>query len=630
MRLGVITKRSTALLLWVLAAASTGQTVLAQQVGGTAAEPTVSAPTTGGVKITVEAPAELKTLLERHLDVVRLGRLTREDVDDTEWSRLIDAVPSQVKNLLQTEGYFAATVMLEREPRRSPGEADIVRLRVQPGPRARISRVTLEAQGELESGAAAGVAHASATRAQFRNGWALPAGAPFLNNSWSDAKAAALARLRAAGYATAAWDGTAAEVDLARNEVRLFLVVDSGPLFRYGSLQIEGLADHNTATVENLLAAQRGAPVTETLLLDFQDRLQKSGLFEGVNVTLDLDPTTAGQARINARAQEAPLQVYTFGVGISANNGPRASVEHVVRRVFGYAASSRVKVELGKKRQAGDAEISTHPLEGLHRYLLGGAVERLLSDSDAVLSQRLRLGRTQDKSSVERLHFAEFERSLRTIDGGERNDSVALSLNFHGAWRDLDSVVLPTRGVSLSVQVGAGRSRSNSGKSSGKNSGSNSDKHGDFARGYGRLTGYLPLGQSWYGQARIELGQVFARDQVAVPESQKWRAGGDESVRGYGYRTLGPLVGRVVGSGNAIATGSLEVARPFLAHLPSLWGALFVDVGGAANKLADIATSTGYGVGVRWRSPVGPLRLDYAWARETGKARLHFTVGIAF
>ena len=72
---------------------------------------------------------------------------------------------------------------------------------------------------------------------------------------------AALTLLRSAGYATAAWIGTAAEVDLSRNEVRLFLVVDSGPLFRYGALQIEGLAVHDTATVENLLNARRGAPV---------------------------------------------------------------------------------------------------------------------------------------------------------------------------------------------------------------------------------------------------------------------------------------------------------------------------------------------------------------------------------
>lgn len=571
-----------------------------------------------GVQISVEAPADLKALLERHLDVVRLGRLVRDEVDDSEWSRLIDAAPAQVRDLLQTEGYFAPTITLEREPRRAAGQADVVLLRVQPGERARISRVTLQAQGALEADANASEAHAASTRSQFLQSWAMPAGAVFRNENWSDAKAAALARLRAAGYANAAWDGTAAEVDPLRNEVRLFLVVDSGPLFRYGQLQIEGLAAHDATTIENLLAAERGAPVTESLLLDFSDRLQKSGLFEGVNVSLDADPALAGQARILVRAQEAPLQVYTFGVGVSANNGPRASVEHLYRRVFGYPASSRLKIELGQKRQALDGEITTHPLDGLHRYLLGASVERLLSDTDTVLSQRLRAGRTQDKSRLERLHFVEFERSLRTTDSGERNDSVAFSANFHGAWRDLDSLVLPTRGVSLAVQVGAGVSRSSVGQ------------NGSFTRAYGRLTGYLPLGQSWYGHARLEMGQAFAREGVAVPESQKWRAGGDESVRGYGYRTLGPLVDGVVGSGNAIFTSSIEVARPFVARMPSLWGAVFADVGGAANTFGAIDSVAGVGVGLRWRSPVGPLRLDYAWATKTGKGRLHFAVGIAF
>ena len=610
-----------ALLLAALLALAcwSGIVAAAENAASAASAPTAavaSAPT--GVQISVDAPAELKALLERHLDVVRLGRLVRDDVDDSEWSRLIDAAPAQVRELLQTEGYFAPTIALEREPRRAAGQADVVHLRVQSGPRARISRVTLQAQGELDINSTAGDARATGTLKQLVQGWEMPAGAVFRNEIWSDAKAAALARLRAAGYASASWTGTAAEVDLQQNQVRLFLVVDSGPLFRYGQLQIEGLAAHDATTIENLLAAQRGAPVTESLLLDFSDRLQKSGLFEGVNVSLDPDPTQAGQARILVRAQEAPLQVYTFGVGVSANNGPRASVEHLYRRVLGYPASSRLKVELGKKRQALDGEITTHPLDGLHRYLLGAAVERLLSDTDTVLSQRLRAGRTQDKSSLERLHFVEFERSLRTTGSGERNDSVALSANFHGAWRDLDSLVLPTRGVSLAVQVGAGVSRSSAGQ------------NGSFTRAYGRLTGYLPLGQSWYGQARLELGQAFAKAGVAVPESQKWRAGGDESVRGYGYRTLGPLVDGVVGSGDAIFTSSIELARPFVARMPSLWGAVFADVGGAADSMGNIKPVSGVGVGLRWRSPVGPLRLDYAWATKTGKGRLHFTVGIAF
>jgi translocation and assembly module TamA len=571
------------------------------------------------VQVEIQAPAELKALLERYLDLVRLGRLVaRDDVDDTEWSRLIDATPPQVRSLLQTAGYFSPVIQMERLPATAAGQPDRVRVLVEPGQRLRVGRVSIEAEGELERGAVNGDAHAVATLEQIRKAWSLPTGREFRNADWGEAKDAVLVRLRAAGYATAAFSGTAAEVDLASQEVRIFVAVDSGPLFRFGKLRIEGLATHDEHTVGYFVGARRGAPVTEALLLDFQDRLQKSGLFAGISVTLDTDPQQAAEAAVVARLQEAPLQVYTLGLGFSANTRERASVEHLYRRVFGFAAQSRLKIELGRLRQAWDAELSSHPGERLYRNLIGGAVERLLSDTDEVLSQRLRIGRAQDTTRLERLFFAELERSLRRTNDGTRNSATAGSLNFHGGWRDLDNIVLPSEGETLSIQLGIGRSR-----------GTDADT-GNFVRAYGRLTVYRPLGRTWYGLARVELGRVFLGSNMVVPESHKWRAGGDDSVRGYAYRTLGPQVAGSVGSGTSLATGSLELARPVSAQMPSVWGAVFIDAGNAADSFGQLKPELGYGVGVRWRSPVGPLRLDLARAQKTGKARLHFSVGIAF
>jgi translocation and assembly module TamA len=110
-----------------------------------------------------------------------------------------------------------------------------------------------------------------------------------------------------------------------------------------------------------------------------------------------------------------------------------------------------------------------------------------------------------------------------------------------------------------------------------------------------------------------------------------FRAGGDDSVRGYGYQTLGPTdaSGTAIG-GRVLATGSLEVARPISAKLPSLWLATFIDAGGAAPTWRDYHASLGYGVGLRWRSPVGPLRVDLAYGADVHRVRLHFTVGITF
>ena len=209
------------------------------------------------------------------------------------------------------------------------------------------------------------------------------------------------------------------------------------------------------------------------------------------------------------------------------------------------------------------------------------------------------------------------ERATRSTDAG-KTSTFALSGNYHVVLRQLDSVLLPTQGYTLALQGGIGRSHGTASKS------------GYFSRAYGRLTGYLPLGSSWYGQARIELGQVFLPNGVDAPDSQLFRAGGDDSVRGYGYRTLGPVIDGVVGSGPVLMTGSLEVARPFLASMPSLWGALFIDAGRAGQDFGSLKPALATAPVCAGAAPSAPLRVDLAWGQEVRKLRLHFSVGIAF
>ena len=569
------------------------------------------------LRITINAPPALKTLLERHLDLTRLSVLTRGDaVADDEWTRLAEAAPAQVKELLQTEGYFAPSVTLTHDAPRASGQPREVLLTVAPGPPALVSRVTFEVEGPLQAQSDAGDARARALLDELRRLFTLKPGGGFRNAAWGEAKAGALARLRSAGYAIASWSGTAAEVDPTAGRVRLFLVADSGPLFQAGEIEIEGLVVHDAATVRHLADFKPGTPLTDNLLLDYQDRLQKSGLFESVTVSHDPDPARAGAAPVLVRLREQTLQVYTVGLGFSANTGPRATIEHVHRRLFGQPLRSRSFVELGSLRRALTLELSTHPEEGLYRRVAGVTVERLQTDTDVVLSERLRLGRARDNQSFEQLLFVEVERGVRSTLT-QRVSSFALSANAHIVRRELDSVALPTQGWTLALQGGLGRS------------------HGDmavagiFGRSYGRLTGYLPIGEQWYGQARVELGHVFRKTGVSAPDSQLFRAGGDDSVRGYAYRSLGPVVDGAVASGGSLFTASAELARPILPTLPALLGAVFIDAGRAANSFRDLTPAIGVGVGLRWRSPVGPLRLDLAWAEELRRMRLHFSIGIA-
>jgi translocation and assembly module TamA len=154
---------------------------------------------------------------------------------------------------------------------------------------------------------------------------------------------------------------------------------------------------------------------------------------------------------------------------------------------------------------------------------------------------------------------------------------------------------------------------------------------GVFGRVNGRVTHYATLGQSWYSTSRLQIGQILSAADVAVPYSLLFRTGGDDSVRGYAYQSLGPrnAAGTAVG-GRVAAVGSVELARPILARMPALWGAVFLDAGHTAPDWTSLHPALGYGVGLRWRSPVGALRMDLAYGQQVRKVRLHFSVGITF
>jgi translocation and assembly module TamA len=571
-------------------------------------------PTVAMVELEVDAPGDLKPLLENNLDLARLRRLAgRETVSDTELARLVAAAPAQVRELLETEGYFDPVVQVTR----TPGDPPHVRVSVQPGPRATISRLTFEIEGELGAAADAGDERARVAIGALREAWTLKPGMPFRNAAWSDAKNAALAQLRAEGYAAATWSGTAAEVDGQTDKVRLFVVADSGPLFHAGPLQIQGLEHQDEASVRNLAGFGPGAPVTDQLLLDFQERLQTSGLFDRASVVMDPDPEHAGAARIEVKVHELSLQQAVLGAGFSTNAGPRLSLEHWHRRVFGMAATARNKIEWGRDRQALEGEISSHAKHDLWRNLVGYSLERLKTSSDTVTSARGRVGRAQDTPRTQRLYYLEAE-NARRVAGDTHEHSHAISANYHWGWRELDSNVLPTRGFSIALQTAVGQASDNSGRS------------GAFSRLYGRLTGYVPLGHNWFGNARIELGQVSTANEVEVPDTLRFRAGGDDSVRGYANRALAPTENGALIGGKALFTSSVELAHPITAKLPSVWWAAFIDAGRAAERFSDLKPAYGYGVGLRWRSPVGPLKVDVAHGNEAKGVRLHLSVGIAF
>jgi translocation and assembly module TamA len=590
-----------------------------------AATATPAVATRAYYRLEVEPGGTLGKLLTEHLDLARFQNApVSENIDSAEIDRLLRAAPAQARELLETEGYFNAEVTA----RHAGNDADgLPRLQVvaEPGPRATVTSVDIEVVGDLQTAAAAGDAHAARSLAGLRSDWPLHAGDAFRQSAWAAAKSDTLAKLRARGYAGASWRSTTAHVDAADNRVAVAVVVDSGPRYRLGEIRVDGLSRYDADSVRRLANFAPGDPYTEQLLLDFQDRLQKIGLFEGAAVVLDADPATAQAAPVQVRVKEQTLQLATLGVGYSANTGARVSVEHTHRKLFGTRWAMKNKFELGPTQQLWEGDLSSHPLEHLYRNLISGSGSRLLVADQTELGWNARVGRTQDTPRLERRYFIEYTQS-RVDSDALTSQADAGSLNYQWVFRAVDNVLLPTDGLTTSTQVALGYSR---GIQSLQNE-PQTEARGPFSRLYGRLTWYQKLGATWYGSARVEAGEVFTRDVIGVPDALLFRAGGDESVRGYAYRTLGPTVDGAITSGRNLLTGSLEIARPIAPQYPAYWWAAFVDAGNAANGWDDLKPVLGYGLGLRWRSPVGPLRLDLAYGHEVQQVRMTLSVGIVF
>ena len=322
-------------------------------------------------RLDVVAPSNLSALLQQHLDLARLQQaadvdeLTRGEID-----RLIGTASAQALSLLETEGYFNPVVKVARVD--DGAEPPLLRMTVDPGPRATISRLTLEVQGGLPEQQAAGEAQADALERTLQNEWALQPGQPFTQSAWDSAKNRVLATLRSNGYLSATWAGTAAQVNTEDNSVRLFLVADSGELFRIGTINFAGLERFDEAAVLPAARELIGKPATEQLLRDVQDRILNLGLFQ--SVVIDVDPASEDPAKAQAllAVREQSLQQATVGVGYADDTGFQATLEHTQRRLFGTRWVAYNKLQVGQNLNSWTGELVSHLQDDGWRTLYRG------------------------------------------------------------------------------------------------------------------------------------------------------------------------------------------------------------------------------------------------------------------
>lgn len=552
------------------------------------------------------APAEVRKVLGQYF--VLPDKLLK---NESERAIFMRSAQREIAELLTIEGYFSGKVVL-----RSVSKEGVMELEVIPGPRTVVTEVNIEFRGDI----ALQEVQRNERVKQLRAAWPLQLGKPFRAIAWDDAKANLLAQVGRQDYAAARLVESSAQVDVAKASASLHVVVDSGPRFLFGELRVSGLERYDELLVSRYVTFTSGQPYRRDLLMSFQIELQNLRQFSSVIVNLD---TTSGSAPadtghgvvtapVKVQIVEAQSRKISFGIGYSSNNGLREEVNYESYNFLNQAWILKSEVVVEQNRQNISASIDTPPNPLGYKLTWNASGELTQIQGLETRGDKLSVTRNRTRFDIETGIGPYWQQEQQYPEGGIRTTAQALVLDWYWIRRKIDNPLFPMSGTLTQIRLG------------GASNSLLSDQ--TFVRSYLRHQWWLPLGERDVITLRIEGGYTEATTSHGIPQDYLFRVGGTQTVRGFAYQSLGVQDGDAVVGGRVMATGSAEYVHWF-----GNWGfALFSDTGGAADVASDLYMSLGYGIGARWRSPLGPLALDYAQGEGQPDTRFHFSIAVAF
>jgi translocation and assembly module TamA len=528
--------------------------------------------------------------------------LDREACDAPDWrvQQQYQTAPARVRTALEALGYYEPTIepSLERT-----AQCWHAKFAIKVGAPTLVRNLDVRLDGAAASDAAF---------VNARQQSPLKLGAILNHGDYEALKRRWLDLATERGYADAKFTDNRIDVYPEQRAADIVLHFDSGKRYRFGAISFDQdvLSDE---LIHSYLKIHQGDPYDARELNALYTSLANSGYFRNIEVRPAPVSADSDEIPVNIVLTSARRRFISYGVGYSTDTGPRLRFSRNNRRVneeghqFGITAqisplvsevtaSYRMPIDdprtdwlsfdTGVKRETTETSTSDSLQIGVRRLtrrdndwlrmtMLSFLVEDFTVGAQTGRAQLLMPGidwtRVRADNTIRPNHGAKLELEARGAGDAVLSDSSFVQVVLHGKW-----IWSPTEQARILL--------------------------------------------------RAELGAMDQSDFAALPPSVRFFAGGDNSVRGYDYNTLGPTdsTGQVIG-GSELAVASLELERKVRPH----WSiAVFVDSGNAFERGA-FDPKTGAGIGARWLSPLGPIRVDVAHPFDdpTTSWRLHITLG---
>lgn len=556
-------------------------------------------PASGVVEVSVEGvDDEQRAAVLAALDIARYT--SRRTIGSARLERLVREAEAQARTALEPFGYYQPQVEVVRTP--LPERRHRVEVGIVLGEPVRVVALDLGVDGE-----AAGDPPIAAALEAF-----LPqVGDPLDHRVYEDGKAAIDRALVRRGYFDRSLLVHRVEVTRAESSAVVRLRFESGPRYRFGGQRIEG-SQFPDRFMERFVAWDPGAPYEQGSIEATQNRLAASGFFGAFEIEPLVDERADGAVPMRIGVSPSRPTVWSLGAFVESGIGAglRGGYERRWLNERGHSARGSAELSQVLREVVGEYRIP-HPSSQRANWVLGLGWRDEASDIVDGTSWRLQGGLSTSwrewsgLASINAL-YGDFRVGSRRFDVPPQTALIVFP-EVSATRIFARDRIRPREGYSVSVRARVA------------DTALGSDVSLRQLRAEGRHV--LPVGEGGRFLSRVELGWTDTDSFSRLPPDLRFFAGGQGSVRGYDWKGLGPLDadGRPFG-GPRVVTFSAEYEREFR---PAFSWAAFVD-GGNVFFGSEVDPLYGAGFGIRWASPVGPIRVDIARGLDSDRGGWKF------
>lgn len=506
-----------------------------------------------------------------------------------------------IRNELRIEGYYSPG--LESDVRRTGGcwQATIA---VTPGTRATLRRVDIEVSGDESS-----------RFLEIIQRFHLKPGAAFLESEYVALKQALGSAALENGFFESHFAASVVDVYADEGKVDVRLVFVPGAQYRFGEVRLHADEMRITERIfRKKIQIRPGDAYSAEALNTLRRDLLSTGYLKNARTDLDQHAQTH-VVDVDVMLEFVAHHEFSAGVGYATDVGPRLRLSYDNRFVnhAGHQLSHTLTISPNVREITQSYRMPLNARREQWLDITGGYGREITNTTETrTISAGVRRLVTfrPGRLRVDSLDFTHDDFEI----GEQRGSPIFVTPGVRWVFGELQGSRLQWgHTASLNVRAASERLLSDANL-----------VQGEFRAYWSRL-----LGEKSRIALRWHAGMTLARSFSSTPPSLRFFAGGDTSVRGYGNRTIGPrdVSGEVIGGRNLVVS-SAEFERLFK---PRWSWAAFFDAGDAFND-AEIDVKKGVGLGIRWHSPAGAIRLDVAHPLDDPhrEFRLHVGIGATF